>query len=63
VAGAAAAPALAGSPTPAACKPAATQSLAVGAQYDFTHVYVQPGTADEFIKTWEATFGGLTRLR
>jgi len=58
VVGAAAGPALAGSPAPAASKPAAPQSLAVGTQYDFTHVYVQPGTANEFIKSWEATFGG-----
>lgn len=58
VVGAAAVPAMAGSPGGGSGKPAASQSLAVGAQYDFTHVYVQPGTADEFVKSWEATFGG-----
>ena len=38
-------------------KPAAA-SVAVGPQYDTTHVYVTPGTVDAFTKSWEATFGG-----
>jgi hypothetical protein len=32
--------------------------VAVGAQYDTTHVYVQHGTAKAFVASWEATFGG-----
>jgi hypothetical protein len=33
-------------------------SAAVGPQYDSAHVYVEPGTAAKFVKSWEATFGG-----
>ena len=33
-------------------------TLAVGPQYDATHVYVQHGTLRAFVKSWEATFGG-----
>ncbi|MBV8444584.1 MAG: glyoxalase [Candidatus Dormibacteraeota bacterium] len=33
-------------------------SVAVGPQYDTTHIYVQPGTAAAFVTSWEATFGG-----
>jgi hypothetical protein len=32
--------------------------VAVGAQYDSTHVYVAPGDLDEFVKSVNATFGG-----
>ncbi|MFI9272086.1 VOC family protein [Kitasatospora sp. NPDC052896] len=34
------------------------QRIAVGPQYDSTHVYVEPGTLDEFTRSWLATFGG-----
>jgi hypothetical protein len=34
------------------------QQIAVGPQYDSTHVYVAPGTVDAFTASWEATFGG-----
>jgi hypothetical protein len=40
-------------------KPAArTASVAVGAQYDSTHVYVAPGDLDRFTDSLIATFGG-----
>jgi hypothetical protein len=40
-------------------KPAAlTASVAVGAQYDSTHVYVAPGDLDRFTDSLVATFGG-----
>jgi predicted enzyme related to lactoylglutathione lyase len=32
--------------------------VAVGAQYDSTHVYVAPGDLDAFVKSVNATFGG-----
>jgi hypothetical protein len=32
--------------------------LAVGTQYDSTHVYVTPGSVAAFTTSWEATFGG-----
>jgi hypothetical protein len=32
--------------------------VSVGPQYDTTHVYVEPGTENAFVKSWEATFGG-----
>jgi predicted enzyme related to lactoylglutathione lyase len=38
--------------------PAASPSLAVGPQYDTTHVYVAPGEFDRFSDTLVATFGG-----
>jgi len=38
--------------------PAATPSLAVGPQYDTTHVYVAPADFDRFIESLIATFGG-----
>ena len=34
------------------------QDVAVGPQYDTTHVYVAPGAIDAFANSWEATFGG-----
>lgn len=33
-------------------------SVAVGAQYDSTHVYVAPGDLDAFVNSFAATFGG-----
>lgn len=35
-----------------------SDSLAVGPQYDTTHVYVAPAKVDEFAKSFLATFGG-----
>jgi hypothetical protein len=37
---------------------AATRSLAVGPQYDTTHVYVAPEDFDRFVESLIATFGG-----
>src|SRR5580658_9375787 len=37
---------------------AAAAGVAVGAQYDSTHVYVAPGDLDAFVKSFAATFGG-----
>jgi predicted enzyme related to lactoylglutathione lyase len=51
VADAGATPASAGSPTPA---------VAVGPQYDTTHVYVAPEDFDRFVASLTATFGGTT---
>jgi len=42
---------------PAAARPA-TSSVAVGPQYDTTHVYVAPEDVDPFVKSFLATFGG-----
>jgi hypothetical protein len=39
---------------------AATPNLAVGAQYDTTHVYVMPEDFDRFVASVVATFGGTT---
>ncbi len=36
----------------------ARRHLAVGPQYDSTHVYVTPGKEQEFVASWLATFGG-----
>jgi predicted enzyme related to lactoylglutathione lyase len=41
-----------------AAKSAADAGVAVGAQYDSTHVYVAPGDLDAFVKSVSATFGG-----
>jgi predicted enzyme related to lactoylglutathione lyase len=38
--------------------PAPDVSVAVGPQYDSTHVYVTPGDLDAFITSFTATFGG-----
>ena len=38
----------------------ATSNLAVGPQYDTTHVYVAPGEFDTFVASLVATFGGTT---
>src|SRR5579862_540811 len=35
-------------------------NLGVGAQYDTTHVYVQPEDFDKFVASLVATFGGTT---
>ncbi|MFD5432698.1 VOC family protein [Kitasatospora sp. NPDC127067] len=40
--------------------PGSTRRLAVGEQYDSTHVYVAPGTEQAFVTSWVATFGGTT---
>src|SRR5271168_1342838 len=48
-------------PTPAFAEPAkATSNVAVGAQYDTTHVYVAPADYDTFVASLVATFGGTT---
>ena len=44
----------------AALAPAADSNFAVGAQYDTTHVYVQPQDFDKFVASLIATFGGST---
>jgi predicted enzyme related to lactoylglutathione lyase len=41
-----------------AAAPAHDAGVAVGAQYDSTHVYVAPGDLDAFVKSINATFGG-----
>ena len=38
--------------------PAVDRSVAVGPQYDSTHVYVAPGDLDAFVNSFAATFGG-----
>src|SRR6202140_3385444 len=48
-------------PTPAFAETAkATSNVAVGPQYDTTHVYVAPGEFDTFVASLVATFGGTT---
>jgi predicted enzyme related to lactoylglutathione lyase len=39
-------------------KPSSDSDIAVGAQYDSTHVYVAPADLDAFITSFAATFGG-----
>jgi predicted enzyme related to lactoylglutathione lyase len=39
-------------------KPAGDDGVAVGAQYDSTHVYVAPADMDAFVASFSATFGG-----
>jgi len=41
----------------------ATRNLAVGPQYDTTHVYVAPEVFDRFVASVVATFGGTTTKR
>jgi hypothetical protein len=41
-----------------AARSAADAGVAVGAQYDSTHVYVAPRDLDAFVKSLNATFGG-----
>jgi predicted enzyme related to lactoylglutathione lyase len=43
---------------PASTGHAALPEFAVGAQYDTTHVYVQPAEVDAFVASFVATFGG-----
>lgn len=43
---------------PASAKEAATPMVAVGSQYDTTHVYVAPGDVDHFVASFLGTFGG-----
>jgi hypothetical protein len=51
-------------PTPAYAETAkATSNVAVGAQYDTTHVYVAPADFDTFVASLVATFGGTTSKR
>ena len=38
--------------------PAPDAVVAVGPQYDSTHVYVAPADLDAFVKSFAATFGG-----
>jgi hypothetical protein len=45
---------------PAAQAAAETPSVAVGPQYDTTHVYVAPQDFDRFVASLTATFGGTT---
>src|SRR5579871_5333806 len=44
----------------AALSTAADSNFGVGAQYDTTHVYVQPENFDKFVASLVATFGGTT---
>src|SRR4051812_42528543 len=41
----------------------ATESQAVGPQYDTVHVYVKLGQFDTFVRSWIATFGGTTSAK
>jgi predicted enzyme related to lactoylglutathione lyase len=43
---------------PAQSAPAANSSVAVGPQYDSTHVYVASADLDAFVKCFTSTFGG-----
>src|ERR1700741_4616002 len=44
----------------AAGQQTATPNVAVGPQYDTTHVYVAPDDFDRFVASFLATFGGTT---
>jgi predicted enzyme related to lactoylglutathione lyase len=46
--------------TPTVADTMATRNLAVGPQYDTTHVYVAPEVFDRFVASLLATFGGTT---
>jgi hypothetical protein len=46
------------SPFGAKAAPSAAADVAVGAQYDGTHVYVAPSDLDAFVNSFVATFGG-----
>src|SRR5580700_2478836 len=46
--------------TPTVADRTATRNLAVGPQYDTTHVYVAPEVFDRFVASLLATFGGTT---
>ncbi len=47
----------------AAQNPTHRDGVAVGAQYDSTHVYVAPGDLDTFVNSFVATFGGQASKR
>ena len=49
--------------TPTVADRTATPNLAVGPQYDTTHVYVAPEVFDRFVASVVATFGGTTTKR
>jgi hypothetical protein len=49
---------LAASPASGQAPPARNAGVAVGPQYDSTHVYVAPGDLDAFVNSFVATFGG-----
>jgi hypothetical protein len=49
--------------TPAVAHAAATPGVAVGPQYDTTHVYVAEGDLDAFVNSFVATFGGSSSKR
>jgi hypothetical protein len=49
---------LAASATGGQVSPTRGAGVAVGAQYDSTHVYVAPGDLESFVKSFVATFGG-----
>ena len=44
--------------SPSLCLAQTASSVAVGAQYDTTHVYVAPENVDSFVKAFLGTFGG-----
>jgi hypothetical protein len=43
--------------------PTDSEAIAVGAQYDSTHVYVAPGDMDAFVASFATTFGGTPSKR
>ena len=45
-------------PSPALAKEAPTPMVAVGSQFDTTHVYVAPADVDHFVASFLGTFGG-----
>jgi hypothetical protein len=45
-------------PMPVEARAAVTPAVAVGSQYDTTHVYVAPEDVDQFVQSFLATFGG-----
>jgi hypothetical protein len=47
-----------GTPVSMAAHAASPSSVAVGAQYDTSHVYLAPADVDSFVKSFTATFGG-----
>jgi predicted enzyme related to lactoylglutathione lyase len=49
--------------TPSWAGPPASPSVAVGPQYDTTHVYVAPADFDRFVASLLATFGGKATLK
>ena len=47
----------------ASAKGIETPTVAVGAQYDTTHVYIASADFDAFVRAWTATFGGKPSTR